>query len=198
MSRAKPKLNPEIKTLVEAYYEYRGIESELRKSEILMQITSKTSISQDAATEQFRLLVEQKIITPVAVENDVTHYRLCQAAAAPTADKAASAILTNIIRGKCATTTVAEPVQSPDPVSQGVPAGIDTVTYTRFKSFDREFESIEDAIEYSLAPDCEILRYMEECKIDRRHRGLVACHVRRFLSWRRKAEAGVRDGTTAV
>lgn len=190
MSRAKPKLNPETQALVEAYYEYRGIESELRKSEILMQITSKTGISQDAATEQFRLLVEQKIITPVAVENDVTHYRLHQAAAAPTADKAASAI-----RGKCATTTVPEPVQSPDPVSQCVPAGIDTVTYTRFKSFDREFESIEDAIEYSLAPDCEILRYMEECKIHRRHRGLVTCHVRRFLSWRRKAEAGVRDGT---
>lgn len=197
MTRSKPKLNPEIKTLVEAYYEYRGIESELRKSEILMQITTKTGISQDAATEQFRLLVDQKIITPVAVENDVTHYRLCLAAAAPTADKTSSAILTNIIRGK-RSTTVAEPVQSPDPVSQGVPAGINTVTYTRFKSFDREFESIEDAIEYSLAPDCEILRYMEEYKIDRRHRGLVACHVRRFLSWRRKAEAGVRDGATAV
>ncbi len=194
MSRAKPKLNPETQALVEAYYEYRGIESELRKSEILMQITSKTGISQDAATEQFRLLVEQKIITPVAVENDVTHYRLCQAAAATTADTAAGAILTNIIRGKCST-TVAEPVQSPDPVSQGVPAGISAVTYTRFKSFDREFESIEDAIEYSLAPDCEILRYMEECKIHRRHRGLVTCHVRRFLAWRRKAEAGVRDGT---
>jgi hypothetical protein len=161
---------PEASDVTKLYFIYRNMEC-LRKSEIVMHLVNRLGIPNDAAVELFRLMCQDNRLQAVAVDGDVTHYRW------PSAEEKL-----------VAEPTPAAPVPTPAPAAKMEMPGIGRVSIERYTVGSRQFDTLQEAVEYCVAPDEEMDRYCQETGVGRRHIGILRHHVRKFLAWRRARE----------